>query len=158
MPVGLIVNGVSVVLGGLAGALVGKKIPDKTARNLTIILGICSMCIGVENISKVNTLPPVIMAVLLGYVIGDLLNLEDKIAAAFQALFNKVPVKSKTFNMDQFVMVVVLFCASGFGIFGVLTFAAGFRIAEMKKILIGNLIPALILVIPFSYLWSLLPF
>lgn len=231
MPIGLIVNGISVVLGGLAGAVVGKKIPDKTARNLTVILGICSMCIGVENISKVNTLPPVIMAVLLGYVVGDLLNLEDKIAAAFQALFNKVPVKSKSFNMDQFVMVVVLFCASGFGIFGVLaegmsgdssvllsksfmdfftamtfagtlgyavsvvavpqvvislllfalsrwiapfisdtmlldfvacggvlTFAAGFRIAEMKKILIGNLIPSLILVIPFSYLWSLLPF
>lgn len=231
MPIGLIVNCIAVVGGGLVGAVAGKKIPARIASNLTIVLGICSMCIGVENIAKVHALPPVIMAVLFGYVIGDLLKLEEKIAVAFQAIFRKFPLKSSTFDMDQFVMVVVLFCASGFGIFGVLaegmsgnssvlmsksfmdfftamifagtlgyavsivavpqfiigialffasrfmasfmsdtlllnfvacggvlTFASGFRIADIKKILIGNLIPALILVIPFSWLWSLLPF
>lgn len=231
MPIGLLVNCIAVVGGGLAGAAAGRRIPAKLAANLTIILGICSMCIGIENIAKVHALPPVIMAVLFGYVVGDLLKLEDRIAMGFQAVFRKVPITGTNFNMDQFVMVVVLFCASGFGIFGVLaegmsgnssilmsksfmdfftamifagtlgyavtivavpqfvigiilffasrfmagfmsealllnfvacggvlTFAAGFRIAELKKIPIGNLIPALVLVIPFSWLWSTLPF
>ena len=41
---------------------------------------------------------------------------------------------------------------------GILTLAAGLRVAGIKKTAIANMIPALALVLPFSALWNLIPF
>ncbi len=41
---------------------------------------------------------------------------------------------------------------------GVLTLAAGLRVAGIKQTAITNLIPALVLIMPVTWLWSLLPF
>ena len=41
---------------------------------------------------------------------------------------------------------------------GILTLAAGFRVAGIKKTAITNMIPALVLVMPMTWLWSMLPF
>ena len=38
---------------------------------------------------------------------------------------------------------------------GILTFAAGMRVAKIKSIPLINLIPALVLVMPFSALWTI---
>lgn len=83
----------------------------------------------------------------------------------------------------KYVAIMVLFCASGTGIIGAMTegmthdpnillvksimdiftaaggfvmLAAGFRIAGIKSFPVANMLPALILVMPVSYLWTLL--
>lgn len=37
---------------------------------------------------------------------------------------------------------------------GILMVATGFRIAGIKSFLIANMLPSMVLVMPFSYLWS----
>ena len=39
-----------------------------------------------------------------------------------------------------------------------ITFAVGLKMTKIKHYNVLNLVPALILVMPFSYLWGLLPF
>ena len=39
---------------------------------------------------------------------------------------------------------------------GILTLAAGFRVSKIKSVPLVDLMPALILVMPFSWLWSTL--
>ena len=109
MPVGVTVNCLAVLTGGILGGWLGRYIPIKTAERMMGVLGLCSFSIGVLNLMKVESAPPVILAVLLGYFLGDLDDLEKRIAWIFGKIFKKVPVGKSGLDMDAFVMAVVLF-------------------------------------------------
>lgn len=129
MPIGVIVNSCAVLLGGAAGALLGTAIPQKLRSNLTLIFGVASMSMGISSIVKLNTLPAVIFAVIIGTVVGELIHLEsgiEKVARKIQAPISNMFSSNVSSGlsqeefMEKFVSIVVLFCASGTGIFGAL--------------------------------------
>ena len=43
MPIGIIINALSIVIGGILGALVGHKLSTKFKEDISIVLGVCSM-------------------------------------------------------------------------------------------------------------------
>lgn len=128
MPVGPLINALAVLLGGVLGALLGKRIPKRLRTNLPLTFGAASMGMGVALIVKVHTLPPVVLALLLGSVVGELIRLEKgiewlagKVRGPVDRLFSAKPAgPDPDVFMQQFVGIVVLFCASGTGIFGAL--------------------------------------
>ena len=73
------VNGASIVVGGLAGASLGKRIGENLRTRLPLVFGVASLGLGVAMVVRVRTLPPVVLALLLGTIIGELLHLEDGI-------------------------------------------------------------------------------
>jgi len=86
------------------------------------------MSMGIASIVKLTYLPAVVFAVIIGTAIGELIHLEWGITAAAQKV--QAPI-SKMFSgkgtglsqeefMQRLVSIVVLFCASGTGIFGAL--------------------------------------
>lgn len=123
--IGPIVNGCAVVAGSVSGAFLGDRISQNLRTKLPMIFGACSMCLGIVMIIKVKVLPAVILAVILGTIIGELMHLEDgikKVAGVARKFIEKF-AKSKNATsqeefMDKFIPVLVLFCASGTGIFG----------------------------------------
>jgi uncharacterized membrane protein YqgA involved in biofilm formation len=121
MPIGIISDCLSVFLGGLFGPAAGRFISEKTRGTVTVILGICALSIGINSVIKVNSMTPVVIAVILGTLCGDYLKLEARITALFGKILHGLVQDRKNFDMDNFITVVVLFCASGFGIYGVLT-------------------------------------
>lgn len=234
LPIGVIVNSLSVLIGGALGALLGKKIPQNLRSNLTLIFGVSSMSMGISSIVKLKTLPAVIFAVIIGTAIGELIHLEKGIEKAAHGIQAPIAALVKSGPnglsqqefMEKFVSIVVLFCASGTGIFGalqsgmtgdhtilltksildlftaaifaatlgyivctvcvpqfvvllilffsatfimplttevmladftacggILMLATGLRIAGIKSFPIANMLPAMILVMPFSYAW-----
>ena len=125
MPVGVFIDSGSVLLGGLLGALVGKYIPERVRTGLTLVLGICSMAMGIFYIVKANTLPVVVLSIILGIALGELVFLEKGIAAGIGKISAPISKLMKTdvqqggdAFMNKFVAITVLFCASGTGIFG----------------------------------------
>lgn len=70
MPIGVIVNVLSVVLGGLLGALAGHKLPDSLKKELNVAFGVCAMGIGIPSIVLMKNMPAVIFAVVAGTAIG----------------------------------------------------------------------------------------
>ena len=46
MPLGVIVNTLSVVIGGIIGALIGNKLTDDFKEKVNMIFGCCSMAMG----------------------------------------------------------------------------------------------------------------
>lgn len=58
MPIGVFVNVVSVVLGGLFGALAGHKLPASLKTELNVVFGVCSMGIGISSIVLMKTCLP----------------------------------------------------------------------------------------------------
>ena len=64
MPVGIIINALSVAIGGVVGALFGHKLPTRINSELTTIFGVCSMGMGVSSIGLMKNMPAVIFAVI----------------------------------------------------------------------------------------------
>ena len=126
MPTGVIINALSIAVGGVIGALIGHKLPARLNAELTKIFGICSMGMGVSAIGLMKNMPAVIFAVIIGTAIGlavDLGGIINSGAACMERpvrkLFqNKNKTLSKEEYMSMLVTVIVLFCASGTGIYG----------------------------------------
>ena len=80
--IGIIVNVLSVGLGGLVGALCGRRLPEHFRTGLNAIFGICAMGMGISSITLMENMPAVIMAVILGTSVGLLIHLGDRITAS----------------------------------------------------------------------------
>jgi uncharacterized membrane protein YqgA involved in biofilm formation len=126
--IGPLVNGASIVVGGLAGASLGKRIGENLRTRLPLVFGVASLGLGVAMVVRVRTLPPVVLALLLGTIIGELLHLEDgiqRLAARAKWLVERFarPPEGLTEDefIEKFVALLVLFAASGTGVFGALS-------------------------------------
>ncbi|MGR7644172.1 DUF554 domain-containing protein [Klebsiella aerogenes] len=124
MLIGPYVNGSAVIIGGLIGAMAGGKLPERVKTALPMTFGLCSVGLGITLVLKVKYMP----AVVLAMVLGELLHLEKRIGSAAgstRGLINKVlpPVQGLGHEefTEKFVAILVLFCASGTGIFGAMT-------------------------------------
>ena len=69
MPIGVFLNAIAILLGGFLGAVFGKMIPEHIRDVLPAAFGGCSMLMGVANIIKLNTMPAVVLSVILGTLI-----------------------------------------------------------------------------------------
>ena len=234
MPIGVIINTVAIFLGGIAGALLGNKLPEKYKEQLNLIFGLCSMGMGISSIVLMKYMPAVVFALIIGTIVGLVFNLGDKVyelCSKLQKVMIRIVPKKET-NMSEteilatLITVIVLFCSSGMGIYGSLSegmtgdssllitksildfftaaifacnlgyivsliavpqfviftvlflsasfivplttpdmiadfkacggflmVAAGFRILKLKMFPVVDMIPAMILVMPFSWFW-----
>lgn len=237
MILGPIVDSAAVVLGGVGGAFFAKRIPERLRTALPMTFGLASMGLGIVFIFQVKQIPAMVLAIILGSLIGELFYVEKAITAVgngARALIERIVPHHETHTAvstddfsKQFVAILILFCASGTGIFGALTngmtgdptilfaksildlftaaifatalgytvavivipqfaiqmslalgavfllplttpvmmadfsacgglimLATGFRICGIKTFPIANFLPALVLVMPISYLWT----
>ncbi|MFT4079134.1 DUF554 domain-containing protein [Rhodomicrobium lacus] len=124
--IGPIVNGAAVVIGSISGGALGERVPARVRNALPMTFGVASMALGIALIVKIKFIPAVILALLLGSLIGELISLEagiQKFAAKARRLIDAItPARSNGVSheefLDKFVALTVLFCASGTGIFG----------------------------------------
>lgn len=128
MLIGPYVNGAAVIIGGLIGAAAGGKLPERVKTALPMTFGLCSVGLGITLVLKVKYMPAVVLAMVIGAILGELLHLEKgigKAAGSTRGLINKVlpPVNGLGHEefTEKFVAILVLFCASGTGIFGSMT-------------------------------------
>ena len=234
MPIGVIINTVAIFLGGIAGALLGNKLPEKYKEQLNLIFGLCSMGMGISSIVLMKYMPAVVFALIIGTIVGLVFNLGNKVyefcSKLQKVMIRIVPKKETNMSETEFlatlITVIVLFCSSGMGIYGSLSegmtgdssllitksildfftaaifacnlgyivsliavpqfvifttlflsasfivplttpdmiadfkacggflmVAAGFRILKLKMFPVVDMIPAMILVMPFSWFW-----
>ena len=126
MPVGIIVNALAVFIGGMIGAFAGKGLSGRFKENLNMVFGCCSIAMGVSSISLMENMPAVVFATIIGTCIGLAVRLNERIvraAGAMQRLVSRFVkgggsgLSEQEFN-SLLITVIVLFCASGTGIYG----------------------------------------
>lgn len=125
MVIGPFVNGSAVLLGGLGGAYVGTRLPERLRTAMPQTFGLASMGLGIVMIIKVKFLPAVVLSIVLGAILGELIFLEaaiGRLGASTRGLLDRVLPPREGLSHDEFlvkfVAILVLFCASGTGIFG----------------------------------------
>ena len=117
MPIGVISNVLAVAVGGLLGARFGSSLSQELKEKLNLIFGICSMGIGISSIILMQNMPAVVLALILGTIIGVLTHLGKHIERGGQKLAQLIPGQKSTDN-TLLVTTIVLFCVSGTGIYG----------------------------------------
>lgn len=126
MPIGIIINVGSVFFGGILGAILGEKLDDHFKSELMTVFGVCSMGMGIASIAPMKNMPAVIFALVIGTAIGLAIHLGqliDKGAVLMQKPIAKIlPNQKVGMSEEEFlatlVTIIVLFCASGTGIYG----------------------------------------
>jgi len=123
--IGPYVNGAALLVGSVAGALIGPKLNDNIRTRMPMVFGCSSMGLGIAMIVKVKLLAPVMLAMVLGSLLGEIIQLENliqKTAAKTRVVIEKVTRPSGNISqeefLDKFVALLVLFCMSGTGIYG----------------------------------------
>ena len=116
MPIGVICNVLAVALGGVIGAACGGKLGQAFKDKLNLIFGVCSMGIGIASIVLMQDMPAVVLALILGTIIGVVTHLGERIERGGAKLARLVP--SGSGDNALLVTAIVLFCASGTGIYG----------------------------------------
>ena len=126
MPIGIIINAFAIIGGGIVGSLVGEKLSVDFKEKLNMIFSVCALAMGVSSVVLMTHMPAVIFAVILGTIFGLWIQLGEKInfrANQMQRLLGKVikvsnnQIPEEEFN-DTLLTIIVLFCASGTGIYG----------------------------------------
>ncbi|AXQ79096.1 DUF554 domain-containing protein [Streptococcus chenjunshii] len=126
MPIGVIINSLSIFLGGLIGGSIGDKLSSRFKAQINLIFGVCSMGMGISSIGLMKYMPAVIFAIVIGTGVGLFFHLEDwinKSGLLMQKAVDKVMPNAQTeLSHDDFLAalltIIVLFCASGTGIYG----------------------------------------
>lgn len=126
MPTGIIINSAAIVIGGLLGAAAGGNLSAELKEKLNMVFGVSAMGMGISSIVLRENMPAVIFALIIGTLLGVVVHFGDRIHKASRLLQKIIakfirPVNSsipEEERMETLVTVIVLFCASGTGIYG----------------------------------------
>ena len=107
--------------GGYPGQF--KIISTEIKEALPNIFGLSAITMGISLIIMLKSLSAVVLALIVGTVIGELLNLEDNLLKGLHKLEQKLPVNLDDEQMDVLISMIILFCFSGTGVFGAMNSA-----------------------------------
>ncbi|EAM8448736.1 DUF554 domain-containing protein [Salmonella enterica] len=122
MVIGPFINAGAILFGGVIGALLSQRLPERIRVSMTSIFGLYSLGIGILLVMKCANLPVMVLATLVGALIGEFCLLEKGINGAVAKIQQLFMASGKKPTHDSFIQsyvaIIVLFCASGTGIFG----------------------------------------
>ncbi len=88
MLTGPFINAAAVLIGGSLGALLSHRLPERVRSSMPSIFGLASLGIGVLLVIKCVNLPVMVLATLVGTLIGELCYVERGISGGVNALRN----------------------------------------------------------------------
>lgn len=118
MPTGIIIDCLAVVLGGITGTLLKSRLSESLKDQMNNIMGLCAMCMGISTVVLMKNLPAVVFSVILGTLIGLTIHFGTGIQKGVSLVLNKVMKDVSADVINLMVTAVVLFSASGTGIYG----------------------------------------
>ena len=90
MVIGPFINAGAVLLGGVLGAVLSQRLPERIRTSMPSIFGLASLGIGILLVIKCANLPVMVLATLLGALIGEFCYLEKGINSAVSKAKNLI--------------------------------------------------------------------
>ncbi len=118
---GTIVNTIAVIIGAVIGMVVKKGLPEKMADTLMKGLGLCTLFLGISGSLEGENSLILIISMVVGTLIGEGIDLEEKLNALGNWVENKFKGKNtdgKTSIAEGFVTASLLFCVGAMTIVG----------------------------------------
>ncbi|GHO64917.1 hypothetical protein KSC_038090 [Ktedonobacter sp. SOSP1-52] len=137
---GTLLNFATVMLGGIIGLLIGDRLPERIKQGVIIVIGIMTIVIGMSSALKTeNALIP-LLALVIGVVVGELLNIDGGINWLGDLLKRRVDKTGREQHFTAaFVVASLQFCVGPLTILGSIQdgLTGDFRLLAIKAILDG---------------------
>lgn len=115
--IGTIVNAVAIIIGGLAGALLGDRFSENIKVTVIQGLGLTILLVGSQMAFKSENILMVIFSIVIGGVLGEWIDLEAYLRRLGEWIESKF--KSKESNIaTAFVRTSLIYCVGAMAIMG----------------------------------------
>ncbi len=114
---GTIVNAAAIVIGGTLGLLVKKQMPERIQSIFFQAIGLFTFSIGITMVWDMEHILLVVASLVIGSLIGELLNIESGVERLSEYLKKKFKIGSERFS-EGLITSVLLFCVGAMGIMG----------------------------------------
>lgn len=116
---GTFVNTATVLVGGSIGLLLHKGLPERVSDTLMKGLGLCTLFIGISGALAGENVIILIAAIVLGGLVGELLDLDGRINQMGLAIQHKCSKQNENSTIASgFVSASLLFCVGAMSILG----------------------------------------
>lgn len=116
---GTVVNAVAIVMGGIVGVLVKHGLKEKYKKTIMQGLGMTVILIGLMNALEAKNLLLVILSIVIGSIIGEWLEIEEKLGSFGDWAQSHLGGGGSTFSKG-FVTASLLYCVGAMAITGAL--------------------------------------
>jgi uncharacterized membrane protein YqgA involved in biofilm formation len=89
------INASAVLVGGVLGALLSQRLPERIRTSMTSIFGLASLGIGILLVIKCANLPVMVLSTLVGTLLGEICNMEKGINTLVSQLQQLLTPKGK---------------------------------------------------------------
>ena len=123
---GTLINFAAVIIGSLTGLLAGKKIHEKTRQTLLTAVGLFLIAYGILIFGQTQNMLIPLVSMVLGTIIGELLNIEERLNLLGESVQQKVARFSGNLSGEPqkfvtgFVTASILFCIGPMALLGAL--------------------------------------
>lgn len=118
---GTIVNVAAILFGGIIGLLFGKALPDKMKNTIIQGIGLAVILIGLSMAMKTNEALVVIASLVLGGIIGELIDIEYQLEKCGNWMARKSSKGDGGSNFTKgFVSASLMYCVGAMAIMGAL--------------------------------------
>ncbi|MBQ8605368.1 MAG: DUF554 domain-containing protein [Clostridia bacterium] len=116
---GVIVNVITVIIGATIGLLFKKGIPERVSHAAMIGLGACTLYIGISGSLEGENVLILIAAVVLGAIVGTLLNIDGGINFLAKRVEEKFRKKGSGVSVAEgIITATLLFCVGSMTVTG----------------------------------------
>ena len=116
--IGTLINAAAIIVGSLIGLLLRKGIPQQLKDTLMKGMGLCVMLIGIQGALKTENVMLVILAIVIGGVIGVLLHIERGLDRLGQKLQKRFAHGEDDSFGKGFVTASLMYCVGAMAIVG----------------------------------------
>ncbi|MHB1090381.1 MAG: DUF554 domain-containing protein [Ilumatobacteraceae bacterium] len=123
---GTLINTATVLAGGGIGLLIGDRITERVRTTVVQAIGLVVLALGLRDAMSTQNMVFPLVGMVLGAIIGELLNVEGWLEAVGQKLRNRFarPGTEHRF-VEGFVTATLLFCIGPLTILGAIEDASG---------------------------------
>lgn len=135
---GTVVNGIAIIAGAAAGALLGRFIPSRFSEIMMQGIGLAVIVIGLQMALQAGQVVLLIISLILGGVAGELLNLEEKLLALGRGIERRAGGKQSRIA-QAFVYATLIYGVGAMAVTGALEsgLAGKHQILYAKAVLDG---------------------
>ena len=104
---GSFVNGIAVVLAGIVGAFIGKRLPKRICDTVMHGMALCIIFIGVDGALSGDDTLVMIISIAIGAVLGEIINLDKWLNRFGDFLQSPVVFKEGKISVDVCLTYIV---------------------------------------------------
>lgn len=119
---GSVINALAVIAGSLIGLIIKKRLPERITMVAFQVIGLSVLALGIQMTLQSKNVLIMILSLLLGAIMGEALELEDRLQNGLKGLRTRMIERGWQFGGDHlvegFLTAFLLFCMGSMAILG----------------------------------------